>query len=118
MSLLQTVVLPALNGKYETKVKSFEEVTNDKGGYVKVILELPDREYQYNIFPTQVDYVTSALRSQFDKRGEAVSLGDMLTLGKTKSFNVWFAYNQDVGRMNVALHEPRVIVQESEVGAF
>lgn len=115
MSLLQKVVLPALNGKYETKVKSFEEVTNDKGGYVKVILELPDREYQYNIFPTQIDYVTSALRNQFEKRSEVVSLEDMLTLGQTTAFNVWFTYNQDIGRMNVALHEPIVLVQEEEI---
>lgn len=115
MTLLGTQVLPALNGKYETKVKSFKEVTNDKGGYIETILELPDREYKYIIFPTQVEYVTSALRSQFDMRNETVTLGDMLTKAQTTPINVWFNYNQDIGRMNVSLHEPRVLVQEEEI---
>lgn len=115
MTLLETQVLPALNGKYETKVKSFKEVTNDKGGYIETILELPDREYKYIIFPTQVEYVTSALRSQFDMRNEVVTLGDMLTKAQTTPINVWFNYNQDIGRMNVALHEPKVLVQEEEI---
>ena len=107
MSLLNTKVLPALNGRYETNVKSFEEVNNEQGGYVKVVLQLPDREYNYIIFPSQVEYVIGALRTQFEMQNETVTLADMLNLGMTKTFYTWFRYNQDIGRMNVAFHESK-----------
>lgn len=108
MSLLNTKVLPALSGLREATVKSFKEIENDKGGYVETVLALPDREYKYIIFPTQVDYVTSALRTQFEMQDEEVTLEDMLIKAETTTIKVWFAYNQDLGRMNVAFHEPRV----------
>lgn len=107
MSLLNTKVLPALSGMREARIKSFKEVENDKGGYVETVLDLPDREYKYIIFPSQVDYVTSALRTQFEMQDEEVTLEEMLTKATTTSIKVWFAYNQDLGRMNVAFHESR-----------
>lgn len=113
MSLLNKKVLPALNGMYETTVKSFEEIENEQGGYVKVVLNLPDREYIHCIFPRSVEYVTSALRSQFEMRDEETTLEDMLVKAETTPIKVWFSYNYDYGRMNVAFHEPRV-QEESE----
>ena len=87
MTLLQTKILPSLSGR------------------VEVILTLPDREYTYNIFPNQVDYVTSALRSQFQMTDEVVTLEDMLNKAKTTPISIWFSWNKEFGRMNVAFHE-------------
>jgi hypothetical protein len=114
MSLLNTKVLPTLTGMREARIKSFKEETNDKGGYVRVVLQLSDREYQYCIFPKQVEYVTSALRSQLELQDKEVTLADVLEAAKETDIKVWFAYNTDFNRMNVAFHEPRVV--ESEEG--
>lgn len=114
MSLLDTKVLPKLEGERVATLKSYREVINDKGGYVETILKLEDREYTYNIFPTQLEYVTSALRNQFGLDTE-VTLGEVLDIAKTTEFKVWFAYNPQYGRMNVALHAPRVETQEDSV---
>jgi hypothetical protein len=115
MSLLETRVLPTLKGKYEAKVKSYKEITNEKGGYIEVIFALKDREYKYCIFPSQLEYVTSALRNQFDMRDKTVTLADMLKLATKKSINVWFSWNPDIQKMNVALHEPSVSKSEEAV---
>lgn len=115
MSLLNTKVLPALSGMREAKVKSFEEVTNSQGGYVKVVLTLPDREYNYIVFPSQVDYVTSCLRNQLELQTEEVTLEEVLTKAKTTPIKVYFSYNTDLGKMNVAFHESRSAVKEEPV---
>lgn len=116
MSLLNTKVLPTLKGAYVANVKSYEEIENDKGGYVKVILVLPEqdnREYTYCIFPTQVDYVTSALRTQAELQDEEVTLAEMLEYAKKNQITVWFSYNQDIGRMNVAFHESKTVIEDA-----
>lgn len=105
MSLLEKTVLPSLAGKYEATIKSFKEIENDKGGYIETVIQLPDREYKYCIFPSQVDYVASALRNQFGMQDEVTNLGDMLNKAKKTMFNIWFSYNYDIGRMNVAFHD-------------
>lgn len=109
MSLLNQKVLPALNGKYEANVKSFKEVENDNGGYVEVIFTLPDREYTYIMFPSQVNYVVSALRRQFEMQDKETTLEKMLEKAKTTKINIWISYNPTVGRNNVAFHEPIVV---------
>lgn len=112
MSLLQQKVLPTLTGKKEATVKDFEEVENTQGGYVKVILQLEDRDYTYCIFPTQVEYVTSCLRNQLGlPTTEETTLGEVLQGAKETPINVWFSYNNDLGRMNVAFHEPKSNVE-------
>ena len=117
MSLLEKTVLPSLSGKYEATIKSFKEIENDKGGYVETVIQLADREYKYCIFPSQVDYVASALRNQFGMQEDATALGIMLNLAKTHPFNIWFSYNYDIGRMNVAFHDNtyRTPIEEDEV---
>lgn len=117
MSLLEKTVLPSLSGKYEATVKSFKEVENDKGGYVETVIQLADRTYTYCIFPSQVDYVASALRNQFGMQEEATDLGTMLNKAKKTMFHVWFSYNYDIGRMNVAFHDNtyRTPIEEDEV---
>jgi len=112
MSLLNTKVLPKLEGEYKVTIKSYEEIENDKGGYVKVVLQLPDREYQYNLFPSSVDYVARNLRNQFEIEDE-VTLGELLEKGTKTPFSVWFSYNQDYQSMNVAFHDTTAVNEEA-----
>lgn len=112
MSLLNTKKLPALAGMREVTIKSFKEIENDKGGYIETVLLLPDREYKYCIFPSQVDYVTSTLANQLGKSDVEITLGEVLKLAQTTPIKVWFTYNTDLGRMNVAFHESKTVAQE------
>ena len=112
MSLLNTKVLPRLEGEYEVTIKSYKEITNAQGGYIETVLQLPDREYKYCIFPTQVEYVASCLRNQYEVEGET-TLGAMLEKATKTPFKVWFSYNQDYNRMNVALHYSEVVTEEA-----
>lgn len=112
MTLLNKKVLPALTGKRVATISKYEEVANDKGGYVKAVLKLEDREYNYCIFPTQVDYVVSAIRRQLDNQ-ELDTLADVLDAAKTTPIDVYFTYNADLGRMNVAFHESKLATEEA-----
>lgn len=114
MSLLNHKCLPTLSGKYEVKIKSYQEITNAQGGYIEVVLSLPDREFKYCVFPSQVDYVTSCLNRQLGVERDANSLGEALEIYKKnqKSLDVWFSYNENYGRMNVALHESTIVEEE------
>lgn len=111
MSLLQKKVLPTLKGKYEAKVLSYDEVENEKGGYIRLILGLSDRKYTYCMFPSQIDYLTSALKKQLGVETET-TVEELLDLAQENEINVWFSYNQEYGRMNVAFHEPYVADEE------
>lgn len=113
MSLLDTVVLPALSGKYEAKVKDFAEITNQNGGYVQVTLQLPDREIKYVIFPgkgdakgRQINYVVSTLAKQFALDKQSNTLKNILEYGKEHAFNIWVSYNQTYNSINISFHEP------------
>lgn len=112
MSLLNTKVLPRLNGEYETIIKEYEEIENTQGGYIRVILVLPDREYTYCIFPSQVDYVASCLKAQFSIN-EETTLGEVLDIATEYPFKVWFSYNEEYNRMNVNLHQRNVVSEEA-----
>ena len=46
-------------------------------------------------------------------RDKETTLEDMLVKAETTPIKVWFSYNYDYGRMNVAFHEPS-IQKESE----
>lgn len=104
MSLLETKVLPKLEGAYEVTVKKYAEITNEKGGYIETILSFDDREFKYCIFPSQVDYVASCLRNQLNIT-EETTLGQLLELAKTNKITVYMSYNRDFNRYNLALHE-------------
>ena len=73
------------------------------------------KQYKYCIFPSQVEYVTSALRNQLGLQDKEVTLADVLEAAKETNIKVWFAYNIDFNRMNVAFHEPRIIEDEEAV---
>lgn len=114
MALLNHKCLPALKGMYEATVKSYKEVENDKGGYIEVIFQLEDRTYTYCIFPTQLDYVTSCLNNQFGLERDELSLGECLKKATKESIHIWFSYNQDVQRMNLAFHDTTVANEDIE----
>lgn len=113
MSLLQTKVLPRLDGEYTAKIKAYDEIENEKGGYIKTILQLPDREFGYNIFPSSIDYVARNLRNQLDVADKEVTLEELLDLAMTKEFKVWISYNAEYNSMNVALHNNLTVVEEA-----
>lgn len=124
-SMLDTVVKAPLKGAVQATVKSFQEVQNDKGGYVEVVFTLPDREYTLNIFPgtgatvgKQINYITSAIRKQLQIDGE-VTLKDMLTAAKEMPITLYFSYSNEYNRMNVNFHEPVEIgsIDLSEIDA-
>jgi hypothetical protein len=110
MSLLNHKCLPTLSGKYEAIVKDYREVTNSQGGYIELVLTLPDREFKYCVFPSQLDYVASCLNRQLEAERDTFSLGEALDQFKTNGIklDVWFSYNETYGRMNVALHEETI----------
>ena len=113
MSAFTNPILPALSGKQEAVVKSYREVSNDKGGYLEVIFKLQDRDYTLNVFPgkgetanRQINYIGGAIRKQLGKANETLSLTQILELAKKTPINIWFSYSQEFERMNVNFHEP------------
>lgn len=115
MTLLQTKVLPALEGKRTATVKSYKEVANNKGGYIELVLSLPDREYTYVVFPSQVNYLASCLQRQLGDKAKEYSLEDLLKLATKNEFSVWFSYNRDLQKMNVAFHESVTVEDIEEI---
>lgn len=62
--LNNTVKKKLLPGKYPIFLNSFKEYENDKGGYVKVEMQLPDRVNEVVFFPSNLDYFMKCLRRQ------------------------------------------------------
>ena len=112
MSLLDSKVLPKLNGEYIVRVKSYKEITNDKGGYVQIVLQLPDREFTYNLFPSSIEYVARNLRNQFGIEDET-TLGELLETATKTDFKVWISYNQEYNSMNVSFHNNMMVEEEA-----
>lgn len=107
MSLLQHKCLPTLSGMYECTVDKYTEIENEKGGYIEIVLNLPDRQFKYCVFPSQLDYVSSCLNRGLGVDRDTYSLGEALELIKKDKIEVpvWFSYNENYGRMNVSLHD-------------
>ena len=104
MSLLNTEVLPKLEGRYDVTVKSYKEITNKQGGYVSILFQFPDREYNFCLFPKRIDYLASCLRNQFGIE-EKVTLKQLLDRAKTESISVWIEWSLEYGSYNLAFHE-------------
>jgi hypothetical protein len=104
MSLLNTEVLPKLEGHYEVTVKSYKEISNKQGGYVSIVLQFPDREYNFCLFPKRVDYLASCLRNQFGIT-EKVTLKELLDRAKTEAVNIWIDWSEEYNSYNIAFHE-------------
>ena len=119
MSLLNYKCKPALSGMYECTVKSFNEVENSQGGYVSITLDVPEYgDYTYCVFPSNIDYVSSCLNQQLGESRDTYDLDEALSKFKDTKLKVWFSYNSEYNRMNVALHESKVSEDEDEEVTF
>lgn len=113
MSLLKYKSLPALTGERVAKLKSYKEVENKQGGYINLLFELEDREYNYQLFPgrgdaegRQIAYFARAIRQQLGLTEGVMELEDILKAMKNKEIKIWFSYNDFYQRMNVEFHKP------------
>lgn len=125
MSLLNTVSKKVLTaGKYAFNLISYREVTNDKGGYIELTLELPDRFIKQNLFPENkaenkrgtLNYFMGAIKRQMKVEDKEMELVDILELAKSQKKDALFcviSYSDDYG-MNVAFHEKQSV--STEVG--
>lgn len=101
---LQTTVLKRLEeGKHEVTFKGYENVDNEKGGYIKVNFKFADRETSEIIFPKSAAYFFSCMRKQLGLEDETVSYGEILEQLKGQKINVYVSYNE-YGR-NISYHE-------------
>lgn len=113
MSLLNTQIKKRLlPGKYPMKIKHYEEFTNDKGGYLQIVLVLPDREIKQNFFQSNLDYLGKTLRDQLSLENEDMDLEEILKKAKGKEIFGVVSYNEY--GLNIALHE-QPIVEEKDV---
>lgn len=98
-SILDTVIYPHIeNGVQEVKIKDFEEVKNDQGGYILLKLQLVDRPYDYVLFPSQINVVATSIKNQmFDDDGEPMSVKNILTnaVRLHGTLKVYFYYNEE-----------------------
>lgn len=118
MSLLNQKGEPTLKGMKEVTVKSFREVSNDKGGYIEVKLNVPgrDKEYGLTIFPSQVNYYISTWARQYGLEPENTDLGELLERATTEPIKAYFSWNVDLGKPDVAFHQKNV--ESEEAGEF
>lgn len=113
MSLLKTVIKPKLPaGEYPVQIVSFREVTNDKGGYIELTLNMPDRIIKQNFFPTQIAYLGSTIGEQLGLREDQHEVEEILEIAKGKQLFVMVSYN-DYG-LNVAFHKPTAVTAKSD----
>lgn len=108
---LGTIVKSRLaDGKHTVTLAGHRVVNNEKGGYIELQLNFPDRVAKWNVFPTQFDYVFGSLQKGLDLTDQDVSYGDILKLAETNKFDIWKSVN-DYG-INWSLSAPREEVGE------
>lgn len=113
MSLLSTTIKKRLTaGKYPMTIKSFKEFENDKGGYLQLVLSLPDREIKQNFFPSNLSYLGKNLRDQLDLENEDMDLQEILEASVNQEIFGIVSYNEY--GLNIALHE-QPVVEDKEV---
>ena len=114
MSLLKTTIKPKLPpGEYPVQIVTFREVANEKGGYIELTINMPDRLIKQNFFPSQLSYLGSTVGDQLGLRSEEHDLEEILTIAKNKDLFAIISYN-DYG-MNLAFHKPVVASKADEV---
>lgn len=114
MSLLNYTAPQPLKGEYEGKLTSYKEIENDKGGYVELKFDVTNpegsREYTHCLFSSSIDYFISAVGRQLET--DERNLGSLLDLLKDKPIKIYFTWNDEYKRLNVAFHEPVVVETE------
>lgn len=118
MSLLNYRCLPTLKGKYECIIDRYMEVENENGGHIAIYLELPDREFKWCVFPSQIDYVCKNLNFTLGEERSTYPINEALEIiknNKTK-LELYFNYNTEYKRMNVSFQdnseEPEAVTED------
>ena len=106
MNLQTTIQKKLEEGAYKARLTSYDNVENEKGGYIKVTFKLDDREISEVIFPSSANYFFGCLRKQLGLEEEDTTYEELLNSAKKKDITLWISYN-NYGR-NVAYHEPSV----------
>lgn len=118
MPLLNNTVKKRLQpGKVKFELNSFKEYENEKGGYVKIEMKLPDRVNEHVIFPTGLGYFMSCMRRQL-ALDETVDWSYEEILERAQASNdLWvvISYDEKYG-LNYAFHEPITKENALEVG--
>lgn len=114
MSLLSTKIrakLPA--GEYPVSLITYQEVKNEKGGYIELTINMPDRIIKQNFFPTQLNYLGSTLAEQLGLRDSEHDLVEILDVAKGKNLFAMISYNEY--GMNLAFHKQVVVSKTDEI---
>lgn len=107
MSLLDYRCLPTLKGKYECIIDRYEEVENEQGGHIAIYLKLPDREFKWCVFPSQLDYVCKSLNFLLSDERSTYKINEALEIVKKDKIKLelYFNYNEEYKRMNVSFQD-------------
>lgn len=112
---LDRKVLPRLaDGHHEVLLDDYKVVNNDRGGYISLVLKFADRNMQWVVFPTQIDYVAGMLQAQFGLQEQETTLGELLELAKTTVFDIWTEVDPQYGR-NYSLSKPAEVINPDTV---
>lgn len=103
MNLSTTIQKKLEEGKHTVVFKDYENIDNEKGGYIKINLAFKDRETSEVIFPKSAAYFFSCMRNQLGLEDEDVTYGEILEQLKGKNIDVYVSYNS-YGR-NISYHE-------------
>ena len=114
MSLLNNTAPQPLKGEYEGRLTSYKEIENDKGGYVELKFDVTNsegsREFTHCLFSSSIDYFISTVGKQLET--EERNLEKLLELLKDNTIKIYFTWNDEYKRLNVAFHEPVVVETE------
>ena len=117
MSLLKTKIKPRLKpGKYPIKINSVKEFENDKGGYIQLALQFPDREMLQNFFPSNLTYLGRCLGDQMGITDEMeVGLDELIDEAIANDHGLFAVVSYNDYGLNIALHEPKTTENTEEV---
>ena len=109
---LNKMSYPALKeGAYEATFTSHNVIENDKGGYLRVVMTLPNgREITQAYFENQLDYLTGRLREQTSFGDGIAPYEEILDYAVGKEIKFWVYYDLDKdgkNRFNLTYSEPK-----------
>lgn len=115
--LNNTVKKRLLPGKYPITINNYQEFENEKGGYVKIEMQLPDRVNDHVIFPSGLAYFMSCLRRQLELPEDQDHSYEEILEEALQSDKLWVivSYDEKYG-LNYAFHEATTRENAPEVG--
>lgn len=107
---LDQAVLPRLaDGHHKVVLESYETINNDKGGYLALKIKFADRTMQWNVFPSQFNYVSGLLQIQFKMEDTATTFRELLDMATENEFDIWTSVSAQYGR-DYSLSKPAEVV--------